>query len=121
KGGNVVKFKKKVGFTPSETNLCIRYWYYLFNGLDMIDNTEARAQRIFDTGHSTHERRASYFKAAGILATVEKEMPPSVIDGVAFGKMFLEANVFFADRNYIVEMKSISTDGFHAVARRGTH
>ncbi len=103
-----VEFEKKVdGFHPSYTNQCSRYWYYIFQGVNVIPSFSAQTYRIFDNGHAVHERIYSYFREMGILVAEEipvtYENPP--ITGTADGIIDFHGKK-------LIELKSISTEGF---------
>jgi CRISPR/Cas system-associated exonuclease Cas4 (RecB family) len=101
-------FKQVSGFHPSYTNQCPRYWYYLFAGVDMKSSFSSQTYRIFDNGHSVHNRLYSYFREMGILLEEEIKVkwgiPP--IEGTADG-------IIDWYGRKLIELKSISTEGFH--------
>jgi CRISPR/Cas system-associated exonuclease Cas4 (RecB family) len=105
---NVSKFKQVQGFHPSYTNQCARYWYYLFNGVDVTSSFSPQTYRIFDNGHAVHDRLYSYFREMGVLVAeeipVKYDSPP--IEGTADG-------IIDWDGNKLIELKSISSEGFH--------
>jgi len=105
---NVSKFKQVKGFHPSYTNQCSRYWYYLFQGVDIATYFSPQTHRIFDNGHAVHERLYSYFRGMGVLVAeeipVKYDSPP--IEGTADG-------IIDWDGNKLIELKSISSEGFH--------
>ena len=105
---NVSKFKQVQGFHPSYTNQCARYWYYLFNGVDVTTSFSSQTYRIFDNGHAVHDRLYSYFREMGVLVAeeipVKYDSPP--IEGTADG-------IIDWDGNKLIELKSISSEGFH--------
>ena len=84
---NETTFKKVGGFHPSYTNQCSRYWYYLFEGVNVTPDFSPQTHRIFDNGHAVHERLYSYFRDMGILVDEEIKVtysdPP--IEGTADG------------------------------------
>lgn len=100
--------KKVGGFHPSYTNQCARYWYYLFNGVEVTSSFSPQTYRIFDNGHKVHDRLYSYFTEMGIL--VEEEIPVTYdsppIEGTADG-------IIDIDGHKLIELKSISNEGFH--------
>jgi len=104
---NAVQTKKVGGFHPSYTNQCARYWYYLFNGVDVESSFSPQTYRIFDNGHAVHERIYSYLKNMGIL--VAEEIPVTYsdppIEGTADGIID-----FYGHK--LIELKSISNEGF---------
>jgi CRISPR/Cas system-associated exonuclease Cas4 (RecB family) len=104
---NVPVFKQVDGFHPSYTNQCARYWYYLFNGVELTTSFNPQTYRIFDNGHAVHDRIYSYFKDMGILVAEEipvtHEDPP--ISGTADGIIDFYGNK-------LIELKSISMEGF---------
>lgn len=105
---NTPTFKQVKGFHPSYTNQCARYWYYLFNGVSVETSFSAQTHRIFDNGHSVHNRLYSYFRDMGILLqeeiSVNYDNPP--IEGTADGIIN-----WYGER--LIELKSISSEGFH--------
>lgn len=105
---NAPEIKKVGGFHPSYTNQCARYWYYLFNGVEVTTSFSPQTYRIFDNGHKVHDRLYSYFKDMGILVAEEipvtYDSPP--IEGTADG-------IIDIDGNRLIELKSISNEGFH--------
>lgn len=104
---NVSTIKKVEGFHPSYTNQCARYWYYLFNGVEMKPSFSPQTYRIFDNGHAVHERIYGYFRDMGILVAEEipvyYEDPP--VTGTADGIID-----FYGKK--LIELKSISSEGF---------
>ena len=104
---NGKQFKQVVGFHPSYTNQCARYWYYLFQGVEMETSFSPQTHRIFDNGHAVHERIYSYLREMGIL--VAEEIPVSYdnppIEGTADGI------IDFHGRK-LIELKSISNEGY---------
>lgn len=105
---NSPEIKKVGGFHPSYTNQCARYWYYLFNGVEVTTSFSPQTYRIFDNGHKVHDRLYSYFRDMGIL--VEEEIPVRYdnppIEGTADG-------IIDIDGHKLIELKSISNEGFH--------
>lgn len=105
---NSPAIKKVGGFHPSYTNQCARYWYYLFNGVEVTTSFSPQTYRIFDNGHKVHDRLYSYFTEMGIL--VEEEIPVRYdnppIEGTADG-------IINVDGHKLIELKSISNEGFH--------
>jgi len=99
--------KKVVGFHPSYTNQCARYWFYLFKGVEMSPSFSPQTYRIFDNGHAVHERLYGYFREMGIL--LEEEIPVKwdspPITGTADGVID-----FYGPK--LIELKSISSEGF---------
>lgn len=106
-GRNEKQFKKVGGFHPSYTNQCARYWYYLFEGIEMETSFSPQTYRIFDNGHAVHERIYSYLRDMGIL--VAEEIPVTYddppIEGTADGVID-----FYGKK--LIELKSISNEGF---------
>lgn len=106
-GRNDKQFKKVGGFHPSYTNQCARYWYYLFEGVEMETSFSPQTYRIFDNGHAVHERIYGYFRDMGILVAEEipvtHDDPP--IEGTADGIIDFYGNK-------LIELKSISNEGF---------
>lgn len=104
---NSKQFKKVGGFHPSYTNQCSRYWYYLFQGVEMETSFSPQTHRIFDNGHAVHERIYSYLRDMGIL--VAEEIPVSYdsppIEGTADGIIDFHGKK-------LIELKSISNEGF---------
>lgn len=104
---NSKQFKQVGGFHPSYTNQCARYWYYLFQGVEMETSFSPQTHRIFDNGHAVHERIYSYLREMGIL--VAEEIPVSYdsppIEGTADGI------IDFHGRK-LIELKSISNEGY---------
>lgn len=95
-------------FSPSYTQTCKRWWYLIFDGADSVPKIEPRVHRIFDTGHSMHERYNDYFKAMGILVATEVEFfikHPVPMKGRADGIINWGGNKLF-------ELKSMGTEGF---------
>lgn len=84
---NTPNFKKVNGFHPSYTNQCARYWYYMFEGVEVTPSFSSQTYRIFDNGHAVHERLYSYLRGMGILVGEEIKVnhtdPP--IEGTADG------------------------------------
>ena len=105
---NAPAFKQVSGFHPSYTNQCSRYWYYLFNGVEMTQSFSPQTYRIFDNGHAVHNRLYSYFRDMGILVEeeipVKNDSPP--IEGTADG-------IIEWYGRKLIELKSISSEGFH--------
>ena len=105
---NKPEFKKVIGFHPSYTNQCSRYWYYMFEGVPITPDFRAQTLRIFDNGHAVHDRLYGYFKEMGIL--VAEEIPVSYssppIEGTADG-------IINWHGEKLIELKSISSEGFH--------
>jgi CRISPR/Cas system-associated exonuclease Cas4 (RecB family) len=105
---NETTFKKVGGFHPSYTNQCGRYWYYLFDGVNVTPSFSPQTLRIFGNGHAVHDRLYGYFRDMGILVQEEIKVnhqdPP--IEGTADGIIN-----WYGDR--LIELKSISSEGFH--------
>lgn len=105
---NTPVYKQVSGFHPSYTNQCARYWYYLFNGVEVTSSFNPQTYRIFDNGHAVHNRLYSYFRDMGIL--VEEEIPVThdspPIEGTADG-------IIDWYGHKLIELKSISSEGFH--------
>lgn len=105
---NAPTFKQVSGFHPSYTNQCSRYWYYLFNGVELTQSFSPQTYRIFDNGHAVHNRLYSYFRDMGILVeeeiAVKNDSPP--IEGTADG-------IIEWYGRKLIELKSISSEGFH--------
>jgi CRISPR/Cas system-associated exonuclease Cas4 (RecB family) len=105
---NETNFKQVKGFHPSYTNQCSRYWYYLFQGVNVTPSFSAQTYRIFDNGHAVHSRLYSYFREMGILVAEEipvtYDSPP--IEGTADG-------IIDWYGHKLIELKSISSEGFH--------
>jgi CRISPR/Cas system-associated exonuclease Cas4 (RecB family) len=106
-GRNTKQMKKVGGFHPSYTNQCSRYWYYLFQGIEVESSFSPQTYRIFDNGHAVHDRIYGYFKEMGIL--VAEEIPVTYadppIEGTADGIID-----FYGQK--LIELKSISNEGF---------
>lgn len=102
-------FKKKKGFSPSETNNCARRMVYMFRGVEMIPTTDGRAYRIFDTGHDFHARMTRYFREMKIL--IGEEVKVSYADP-PIPVAYIDAIIRWEDKKSIVELKSIGEDGF---------
>jgi CRISPR/Cas system-associated exonuclease Cas4 (RecB family) len=104
---NSKQIKKVGGFHPSYTNQCARYWYYLFEGIEMETSFSPQTHRIFDNGHAVHERIYGYLRNMGIL--VAEEIPVTYqdppIEGTADGIID-----FYGHK--LIELKSISNEGF---------
>jgi CRISPR/Cas system-associated exonuclease Cas4 (RecB family) len=105
---NAPVFKKLNGFHPSYNQVCPRWWYLMFKGVEVTPKTDARLYRIFDNGHLMHERICGYLKEMGIL--VDREIPvkldtPVPIVGTADG-------IIDWDGYKLIELKSISPEGF---------
>lgn len=105
---NETVFKKVGGFHPSYTNQCSRYWYYLFEGVNITSSFSPQTHRIFDNGHAVHDRLYGYFRDMGVLIAEEVKVtlsdPP--IEGTADGIIN-----WYGDK--LIELKSISSEGFH--------
>lgn len=105
---NGVQQVKKKNFTASDTVDCARRWVYLFNGVEIDKNYPARVWRIFGNGNAFHDRMTSYFQRMGILVEAEREFwnddPP--IRG------FIDAIILWDGKEKVVELKSISSNGF---------
>lgn len=105
---NAPAIKKVGGFHPSYTNQCARYWYYLFNGVEVTSSFNPQTYRIFDNGHAVHERLYGYLRGMGIL--VAEEIPVTYqdppIEGTADG-------IIDWYGHKLIELKSISSEGFH--------
>jgi CRISPR/Cas system-associated exonuclease Cas4 (RecB family) len=104
---NTPTFKKVEGFHPSYTNQCARYWYYLFQGVEVTTSFGAQTYRIFDNGHRVHDRLYSYFKEMGIL--VAEEIPVTYDDPPITGTS--DGIIDFYGHK-VIELKSISSEGF---------
>lgn len=104
---NKPQVKKVNGFHPSYTNQCSRYWFYLFEGIEMQTSFSPQTYRIFDNGHAVHERIYGYLRDMGILVAEEipvtYENPP--IEGTADGIIDFHGKK-------LIELKSISNEGF---------
>ena len=104
---NKPAIKKVEGFHPSYTNQCTRYWYYLFNGVEVTPSFSPQTYRIFDNGHAVHERIYGYLRNMGILEAeeipVRYDDPP--ITGTADG-------IINFNGRKLIELKSISSEGF---------
>jgi CRISPR/Cas system-associated exonuclease Cas4 (RecB family) len=104
---NSTQLKKVGGFHPSYTNQCVRYWHYLFEGVEVTPTFSPQTYRIFDNGHGVHERIYSYFRDMGIL--VAEEIPVTYtdppIEGTADGIIDIYGHK-------LIELKSISNEGF---------
>jgi len=105
---NETIFKKVSGFHPSYTNQCSRYWYYLFDGVDVTSDFSPQTHRIFDNGHAVHDRLYGYFRDMGIL--VDEEIPVTYSDPPIEGTADGIIN-WYGDK--LIELKSISSEGFH--------
>lgn len=105
---NTPEIKKVGGFHPSYTNQCARYWFYLFNGVEVQPSFKPQTYRIFDNGHAVHNRLYSYLREMGIL--VDEEIPVTYndppIEGTADG-------IIDWYGHKLIELKSISSEGFH--------
>lgn len=105
---NTPTIKKVAGFHPSYTNQCARYWFYLFNGVEVTSSFNPQTYRIFDNGHAVHDRLYGYFRDMGILVAEEipvtHQDPP--IEGTADG-------IIDWYGHKLIELKSISSEGFH--------
>lgn len=104
---NGTTIKKVVGFHPSYTNQCARYWFYLFKGVEMTPSFSPQTYRIFDNGHAVHERIYSYFREMGIL--VAEEIPVTWSDPPITGTA--DGIIDFYGKK-LIELKSISSEGF---------
>lgn len=102
-------FKKSTGFSPSEKNTCPRFWWYKFNGVEFPVTHDSRVQRIFDVGHSVHERIVSYFDNMGVLISAEAPVPQK--EGCPPISGFIDAIIEWSGP-VIIEIKSISHEGF---------
>jgi CRISPR/Cas system-associated exonuclease Cas4 (RecB family) len=104
---NTPSFKKMEYFRPSQTNQCSRFWYYMFDGVEVTPKFSSKTYRIFDNGHAVHDRLYKYFRECGIL--VAEEIPVSwddpPIQGTADGIIDLHGH-------RLIELKSISAEGF---------
>jgi CRISPR/Cas system-associated exonuclease Cas4 (RecB family) len=103
------RFRKSTGFGPSEHNTCVRFWWYKFHGVEFPVNHNARLQRIFDTGHSVHERIVSYFDGMGVLMAVEEPVPQR--EGCPPISAYIDAIIDW-DGPVVVEIKSTNHEGF---------
>lgn len=105
---NKPEMKKVGGFHPSYTNQCSRYWFYLFNGVEVESSFKPQTYRIFDNGHAVHDRLYGYLREMGILVgeeiPVTYDNPP--IEGTADG-------IIDWYGHKLIELKSISSEGFH--------
>ena len=105
---NKPEMKKVGGFHPSYTNQCARYWFYLFNGVEVESSFRPQTYRIFDNGHAVHDRLYGYLREMGILVgeeiPVTYDNPP--IEGTADG-------IIDWYGHKLIELKSISSEGFH--------
>lgn len=68
------EFRKISGFHPSYGYDCKRRWVLLFRGAESEPTFQARTMRIFDMGHSVHERWRDYFSSMGVLIEPEVEV-----------------------------------------------
>lgn len=104
---NTPEFRKMAYFRPSQTNQCSRFWYYMFDGVEMTPRFSSTTYRIFDNGHAVHDRLYKYLWQCGLM--VEEEVPVSwddpPIQGTADGIINLEGLK-------LIELKSISAEGF---------
>ena len=89
-----------------------RVLYFFMRG-EKAEEIDARTQRIFDNGNDMHERFYRYFSGANILVekekVVKKNKPP--ISGR------LDAIIKLLDNNFIVDLKSINTNGFNQIKK----
>lgn len=109
---NKKEFIKIDAFHPSYTSVCVRWWYLMFNGLEVVKPFDARTHRIFDYGNDMHERFCSYFKNMGIL--VDTEIPVKLDEPVPI-RGRADAIIKWPKKDgklRVVELKSISPDGF---------
>lgn len=106
-GRNTKQLKKVGGFHPSYTNQCSRYWYYLFQGIEVETSFSPQTHRIFDNGHAVHERIYGYFRNMGIL--VAEEIPVTYTDPPIEGTA--DGIIDFYGKK-LIELKSISNEGF---------
>lgn len=104
---NEMYLKKVEGFHPSYTNQCARYWYYLFEGVEVAPSFSAQTYRIFDNGHAVHERIYGYLREAGLLEA--EEIPVTYDDPPVTGTA--DGIINFYGRK-LIELKSISSEGF---------
>lgn len=104
---NTPAFKKMGYFRPSQTNQCARFWYYMFDGVEVTPRFSSITYRIFDNGHAVHDRLYKYLRESGLLVAeeipVQWDDPP--IQGTADGIINLHGH-------RLIELKSISAEGF---------
>lgn len=101
--------KKITGFHASYGYRCKRRWVLLFQGAEYEKKFDDRTQRIFDNGHSVHERWRNYFKDMGILIDAEVEVKtndPVPIRGHADGILAWDGD------KILYELKSINSNRF---------
>lgn len=103
------RFRKSTGFSPSEDNTCIRFWWYKFNGVEIPVNHDARGQRIFDVGNDVEARLLGYFDGMGVLIGTQVPVPQR--NGLPPVSGFIDAIIEW-DGPVIVEIKSIKHEGF---------
>ena len=104
------QFRKAKGFYPSDDKMCARYWVYLFRGVPIEQNHDARLLRIFGMGNDVHERYEKYFRDMGIL--IESEMKVPDREGYPKVRGYIDDVIKWKDGKAIVEMKSIGDRGF---------
>lgn len=100
------------GFHPSwlavDQGDCARFWYYSFKNEPRTEKHDPRLLAIFANGHGFHDRIQGLMKEGGILSDDEvpllSENPP--LEGTTDG------TVEFEGEDYLLELKSISTEGF---------
>jgi CRISPR/Cas system-associated exonuclease Cas4 (RecB family) len=106
------QFRQAKGFYPSDDKMCARYWVYLFRGVPIEQNHDARLLRIFDMGNDVHERYERYFREMGILIEAEMKVPDR--DGYPKVRGYIDDVIKWGggEGRAIVEMKSIGDRGF---------
>lgn len=104
------QYRKAKGFYPSDDKMCARYWVYLFRGVPIEQNHDARLLRIFDMGNDVHERYTRYFREMGILIEDEVRVPNR--DGYPPVRGYADNIIKWEDGKAIVELKSIGERGF---------
>lgn len=103
------RYRKSTGFSPSDDNPCIRYWWYKFTGIEFPVNHDARTQRIFDVGNDVEARLLNYFEGMGVLIGTQVPVPQR--EGLPPVSGFIDAIIEW-DGPVIVEIKSIKHEGF---------
>lgn len=100
------------GFHPSwlavDQGDCARFWYYSFKNEPRTEKHDPRLLAIFANGHGFHERIQGLMEESGVLK--ENELPLLSEDPPLEGTT--DGLVEFEGEDYMLELKSIATEGF---------
>ena len=106
------KFTQKKSFAPSGVGYgngkCPRYWWYMFNGIDTVDDNDAVSIANMAYGTEAHARIQGLFEKAGIL--VDAERPLENQDPPIFG--FMDAMIDVDGEHVVCEIKTTKQEAF---------